>query len=568
VVRNKYRVLKQAHLQLLFFICSITPTFKCIFNQNLMEQLMLKRYHLTILLGLLLFATDAFAQAQDSVRFGVNIRRLRQTGEIQPNDTLYALIFTGAGGRYSQPGDSTRIGVVSANANDTVYTGPRRALGAANISQIKYKFTYRNLAAGRALTFEPGSDREVNFQNPNAAENRDVTRYWNDDASQGRPIRTRRVIFQADMSDLLGAGFGAGDTIGVTGPFRGWTDKPPAMRRIGLTTTFTDTISLTAEENSTVPWKFKAYSSTANRFTNNGWEIGPDRPLNFGTGTADLVATPTPIKPVVAIRVSRNFNVRVILDTRGRRTLGGRSIDSLRTAGALTGNLNGLRYGLYIAGEGVFGAWPNWDDTTLLRNTDPPPAGQAIPSTQRFIFLRPSPTEPAGVYEATIPSTSIAFGPFKFAIFYNGIFADPRPSNGRLDNEGIVGADYLTTFPSTIAVGSTATVRAVFGGGNPLLNTPERDLTAPVAREFRLEQNYPNPFNPSTTIRFSIPTTENVQLDVFDVLGRKVATILNQRLTAGTYTVQFNASQLSSGMYFYRINAGNFRQTMKMMLVK
>jgi hypothetical protein len=59
-----------------------------------------------------------------------------------------------------------------------------------------------------------------------------------------------------------------------------------------------------------------------------------------------------------------------------------------------------------------------------------------------------------------------------------------------------------------------------------------------------------------------------VQLDVFDVLGRKVATILNQRLTAGTYTVQFNASQLSSGMYFYRINAGNFRQTMKMMLVK
>ena len=89
-----------------------------------------------------------------------------------------------------------------------------------------------------------------------------------------------------------------------------------------------------------------------------------------------------------------------------------------------------------------------------------------------------------------------------------------------------------------------------------------------MAREFRLEQNYPNPFNPSTTIRFSIPTTENVQLDVFDVLGRKVATVLNQRLTAGTYTVQFNASQLSSGMYFYRINAGNFRQTMKMMLVK
>jgi S-ribosylhomocysteine lyase LuxS involved in autoinducer biosynthesis len=111
-------------------------------------------------------------------------------------------------------------------------------------------------------------------------------------------------------------------------------------------------------------------------------------------------------------------------------------------------------------------------------------------------------------------------------------------------------------------------VRVVFGGGNSLLGTLERDMAAPVAREYRLEQNYPNPFNPSTTIRFTIPNTENVQLDVFDMLGRKVATLVNQRLAAGTYTVQFNASQLSSGMYFYRISAGNFKQAMKMMLIK
>ncbi|MDW8466751.1 MAG: T9SS type A sorting domain-containing protein [Chloroherpetonaceae bacterium] len=271
---------------------------------------------------------------------------------------------------------------------------------------------------------------------------------------------------------------------------------------------------------------------------------------------------------MIAIRVSRNFNVRVVLDTRGRRTLGGRSIDSLRAAGALRGDLNGLRYGLYIAGEGVFGAWPNWNDTSLLRNSNPPPPGQAIPAAQRFIFLDSSRTEPPGVFEAVIPATSTAFGPFKFSIFYRGIFNDPSPANGRLDNEGLVGADYLVNFPATIPVGSTATVRAVFAGGNASLSAPERDLSAPVARQYRLEQNYPNPFNPSTTIRFSIPTAENVQLDVFDVLGRKVATLVDQRLAAGTYTVQFNATNLSSGMYFYRISAGNFRQTMKMMLVK
>ncbi|MDW8466752.1 MAG: hypothetical protein RML35_11475 [Chloroherpetonaceae bacterium] len=101
--------------------------------------------------------------------------------------------------------------------------------------------------------------------------------YWNDNPSQGFPRRTRRVIFRADMSDLLASGFGAGDTIGVTGPFRDWTGTPPAMRRVGLTSTFVDTISITAEENSTVEWKFKAYSPTGGRFTNGGWEIGENR---------------------------------------------------------------------------------------------------------------------------------------------------------------------------------------------------------------------------------------------------------------------------------------------------
>ncbi len=528
---------------------------------------MSKKSLLTLLLGVLMFAPDLFAQ-QDTIRFSVNIRRLRQTGQIQAGDTLFALIFSGVGGRYSQPGDSTRIGVVSANANDTVYTSVPRALGSATVDSITYKFTYRNLAASRALVFEGGSDRVVVFRQP-AAQSLTASRYWEDNATQGAPRRTRRLIFQADMSDLLAAGFAAPDTIGVTGPFRDWTGTPPPLRRIGLTTTFTDTISVTAEAGSPLVYKFKSFNNqNPNRFTNGGWEIGPDRPFNFGTGTGDTLITPTPIKPVIAIRVSRNFNVRMVVDTRGRRNLNGRSLDSMRTAGGLTGTLNGLRYGVYLAGEGVFGAWPNWDDTSLLRNSNPPPAGQSIPSTQRFIFLSPSTTEPAGVFEAVVPATSTAFGPFKFAVFYQGIFNDPRPGNGRLDNEGIVGADYLTTFSNNIPVGSTGTIRVTFAGGNSTLSAPERDLAAPVARTYSLEQNYPNPFNPTTTIRFAIPANESVQLEVYNLLGQKVATLVNQRLVAGTYNVQFNAAPFASGVYFYRLRAGNFTQTNKMMLVK
>ncbi len=87
-------------------------------------------------------------------------------------------------------------------------------------------------------------------------------------------------------------------------------------------------------------------------------------------------------------------------------------------------------------------------------------------------------------------------------------------------------------------------------------------------REFKLEQNYPNPFNPTTTIQFAVPTVSDVKLEVFNILGQKVTTLVNRRMEAGLHAVNFNASNLSSGVYFYRLQSGNFVQTKKMMLVK
>jgi hypothetical protein len=87
---------------------------------------------------------------------------------------------------------------------------------------------------------------------------------------------------------------------------------------------------------------------------------------------------------------------------------------------------------------------------------------------------------------------------------------------------------------------------------------------------FALEQNYPNPFNPSTVISYQLPTSSNVSLKVFDVLGREIATLVNQRQEAGRYNYQFSIvnSQLSSGVYFYRLQAGSFAETKRMMLTK
>jgi len=89
-----------------------------------------------------------------------------------------------------------------------------------------------------------------------------------------------------------------------------------------------------------------------------------------------------------------------------------------------------------------------------------------------------------------------------------------------------------------------------------------------VVKEFSLGQNYPNPFNPTTNIRFSILKSEHVSLRVYDILGREVKVLVNQNLTLGEYQVDFDATGLSSGMYYYSLRSGDFVDVKKMVLVK
>jgi hypothetical protein len=93
-------------------------------------------------------------------------------------------------------------------------------------------------------------------------------------------------------------------------------------------------------------------------------------------------------------------------------------------------------------------------------------------------------------------------------------------------------------------------------------------LSSTAPKTFLLEQNYPNPFNPSTTIRYQLPVASEVKLEVYDVLGKKIATLVSERQSAGSYQVVWNASGLSSGTYFYRLQAGTFVETKKMIMVK
>lgn len=83
-----------------------------------------------------------------------------------------------------------------------------------------------------------------------------------------------------------------------------------------------------------------------------------------------------------------------------------------------------------------------------------------------------------------------------------------------------------------------------------------------------MSQNYPNPFNPSTKISYSLPKDEYVTLNVYNIAGKEVAKLVDGQRSAGEYSVAFNAAELASGVYFYKLNAGSFSQIKKMILTK
>ncbi len=103
-------------------------------------------------------------------------------------------------------------------------------------------------------------------------------------------------------------------------------------------------------------------------------------------------------------------------------------------------------------------------------------------------------------------------------------------------------------------------------GGGPTGIRPVEEVALP--RSLALEQNYPNPFNPTTTIRFAVPQTGHLTLKVYSVLGDEVATLVHEIVHGGTHEVQWNAENVPSGVYLFRVQAGGMTITRRMVLLK
>jgi hypothetical protein len=148
-----------------------------------------------------------------------------------------------------------------------------------------------------------------------------------------------------------------------------------------------------------------------------------------------------------------------------------------------------------------------------------------------------------------------------------------NPSTVTVFNRTTPGIGLFTALPTTYDGASNTLWVTVSGFSEFIFGSNDNPLTAVtenglLPNTFYLYQNYPNPFNPSTTIEFALPKSAFVTLQVYDLLGSQVAELVNEKLSAGTYTRQWDARGLASGVYFYRLSAGGFSQTKKLILVR
>ncbi|MDR3626599.1 MAG: T9SS type A sorting domain-containing protein [Ignavibacteriaceae bacterium] len=425
---------------------------------------------------------------------------------------------------------------------------------ATNDSIFTFTVPFPDSVKGKVLNYKfvlthAGSDKWENDPNRIDSVTVDANQtiplvYFNNILPEGN-IATVNITFQADMSSLIDQGFIPGtDSIEVRGNTTPLDWGPGSLLTQGLAdpTIFEVTLKFTAIVGSTVQWKFHA--NPESRFANTGWEnIADNRTFTFPKQDTTI----GPVAPVITVG--------------GLTTAADTITFRVNMNGAHERFHNILITGLqsvWIGGSVKPLQWPsNWLKSDTVQG------GLLLKVYDDGDATHGDATANDGIYSAIIifPSGSVTPVFFK----YGAVFDNVDTLNGGaiyLDNEAGTGINH------TLALNLT--------GGSEIVNDKFGDqVTAVVSQntktlptKYAISQNYPNPFNPTTNINYAIPQSGNVSLKLYNILGQEVATIFQGFQKAGNYVANFNASKLASGVYLYRLQAGNFTVTKKMVLMK
>ncbi|HVO73704.1 MAG TPA: T9SS type A sorting domain-containing protein [Ignavibacteriaceae bacterium] len=495
-----------------------------------------------------------YTKDSTSVTFNVDMQLPAQSAFHPSTDHVFvAGNFTGWGGGAIEMQDLD---------GDSIYTVTVDSLTSGNL--LIYKFIYSATTAANGTWESPqeGDDYFLPDRNRIAGisdTGNVLSRYWNN-TNPNVTTGNGNIFFEVDMSVLheFGVFDPNVDSVQVRGSFNGWNDSEPPRSLLNQDPGnpdhwFLDVPFVNEVLNNKMHYKFYIKNGTGSTpYSNTGWEVSldpsdagnRDRPITF-EGIDDQEAglqyfdgiEPDWVIPQgtsVDCQFSVDMTYATLADSQGTRPLFNPATDSVFWLPQLP---------LYYAVHHY--SWPG-GYPRVLQLTDP---------DQDMIYT----------------GTLTIAGPDFNGFLYNYAFS----KNGTLTQEAGTQMDMRVrflpqsgprTFPASYIMPQdiwSNTAKPEESG--PTVGVKDKGL---LAITYKLSQNYPNPFNPSTKITFSIPEAGLVSLKVFNILGEEVATLLNNEMKTGVYEVDFNAANLSSGIYFYTIKANSFTATKKMMLIK
>ena len=513
---------------------------------------MKKSWTILLIATLALLVTAGLAMAQNPVTFQVNMSIQKQLGNFDP--TTQILVVRGS---FENEADATMEDwkgnhfQLTESSTADVYTLQIDLPNSSVDSTFKYKYVIEDKANAADNTTQGGTWESIgdrSFTLASGGQVLDVV-YFNDQSVIGQ---TANVTFQADMSDLISKGWfdPASDTLRVLGGFNGWAESNDYMLKPSLfnPSLYTVTVALTAPSGTDFEWKFRA--APHEHFLDGGWESGSNHKFTF-TGS-DL--TLEPIKPnlgYAGVDLPFDITVQFSVDVNGAtETFHNKPFHNIKS--------------VWMKGDkpelGAWGGSWTYDDTVnvMVRLYDDGTtkgdavAGDGIWTTQ-----------------VTFPQGSKSALLYKYGIVADGV----DTLNGGvsyLDNEAGFGVNHSLVIPITSNFYAAPT--DTFGSLRAKLGVYSAKKNV-IPKHFALRQNYPNPFNPTTEIAYDLPKTTHVRLAVYNMLGQKIATLVNAKMPAGSYTIKWNGRddsgrQMGSGIYIYQIEAGKFKATKKMLLMK
>lgn len=403
-----------------------------------------------------------------------------------------------------------------------------------------YSVTVNNLEPGTRVYFkyrmnsgwEDDPNREYVVM-PNGS----YTDYYNRDLGGGIPIQ---LMFSCNMElEIVAGRFNPStDVVSARGNFNGWSDQTVLTPSVGDPNIFEGVATYAVMPGDDIAYKF-AY------VTSNGttWENGDN--YHYTITQAD-------VNNGYAV-ISRSFNNADLSTVTHQPTVVKFKVNMANAKNALTNQLFPSIESVHICGAVPPLAWPagGWPDGDI----------------NLAIALNDSGTDGDEVAGDNIWSKDITFPQYtllNFEFKYGANWGLPSNGGGN-DNESTMGVNHSITLTTNAQY---VIANTVWADMSPAQTVGVKEANNEIPTVYNLAQNYPNPFNPTTTINFSVPKAGFVSLKVYNLLGQEVAELVNEQLAAGNYNVNFNASNLTSGVYFYTIKSDNFVATKKMMLVK